>query len=149
MTKMRYRLALDLGSTSLGWAVLYLDAGNRPRALVKAGSRIYSNGRENAPVGQQGESLAKVRREKRQARRRRDRVLKRKNNVKALLIKHGIFPANLADQKALETLDPYRLRAEGLSQKLQLSHLGRALFHLNVRRLELHAIQHFEHSRVR
>ena len=134
MTKMRYRLALDMGSTSLGWAVLRLDADHAPREVIRAGSRIYANGRESAPAGQQGESLAKVRREKRQARRRRDRVLKRKTYVKDLLVKHGLFPASTVDQKALEALDPYRLRAEGLVQKLPLSHFGRALFHLNVRR---------------
>jgi CRISPR-associated endonuclease Csn1 len=134
MPALRYRLALDLGSTSLGWAMIRLDPDNRPCAVIKAGSRIYSNGRENAPAGQQGESLAKVRREKRQARRRRDRVLKRKNNVIALLVKHGLFPANAVDQKALGALDPYRLRADGLAQKLPLTHIGRALFHLSVRR---------------
>ena len=134
MTKMRYRLALDLGSTSLGWAMIRLDQDTRPCAVIKAGSRIYSNGRENAPAGQQGESLAKVRREKRQARRRRDRLLKRKNNVIALLIKHRLFPEAVSDQKQLEILDPYQIRAEGLSKKLPLTHLGRALFHLSVRR---------------
>jgi CRISPR-associated endonuclease Csn1 len=131
---MRYRLALDLGSTSLGWAMIRLNAENSPCAIIKAGSRIYSNGRESAPVGQQGESLAKVRREKRQARRRRDRTLKRKNNVLKLLVRHGLFPQSVADQKSLETLDPYALRAEGLKKELPLSHLGRALFHLSVRR---------------
>jgi CRISPR-associated endonuclease Csn1 len=134
MPAMRFRLALDFGSTSLGWAMIRLDVDGKPCAIIKAGSRIYSNGRESAPDGQQGESLAKVRREKRQARRRRDRVLKRKNNVIALMVKHGLFPANTVDQKALEALDPYRLRAEGLAQKLPLIHIGRALFHLSVRR---------------
>ncbi len=131
---MRYRLALDLGSTSLGWAMIRLHTDDVPCAVIKAGSRIYSNGREAAPPGQQGESLAKVRREKRQARRRRDRLLKRKTNVKNLLVAHGLFPTVVAEQKLLETLDPYKIRAEGLAQKLPLHHLGRALFHLTVRR---------------
>jgi CRISPR-associated endonuclease Csn1 len=133
-TGMRYRLALDLGSTSLGWAMIRLNAENNPCAVIKAGVRIYSSGRDSAPQGQQGESLAKVRREKRQARRRRDRMIRRKVNVKALLVKHGLFPTTVMEQKELEVLDPYQLRAEGLTQKMPLFHLGRALFHLNVRR---------------
>ena len=134
--RMRYRLALDLGSTSLGWAMIRLNHDELPApvAIIKAGSRIYSNGRESAPLGQQGESLAKVRREKRQARRRRDRMLSRKNKVRALLAEHGLFPTAVSDQKLLEPLDPYKIRAEGLSNQLALHHLGRALFHLSVRR---------------
>jgi len=31
---MRYRLALDLGSTSLGWALIRLKA-NQPSAIIK------------------------------------------------------------------------------------------------------------------
>ena len=134
MPALRYRLALDLGSTSLGWAMIRLNLENKPCAIIKAGARIYANGRESAPEGQQGESLAKVRREKRQARRRRDRILKRKSNVMGLLIKHGLFPDAVADQRLLEILNPYQIRAEGLSRELPLHHFGRALFHLSVRR---------------
>jgi CRISPR-associated endonuclease Csn1 len=133
---MRYRLALDLGSTSLGWAIFLLNSDNppRPKSLIKAGVRIFPNGRENAPIGQQGESLAKVRREKRQARRRRDRQLKRKNRLVSALIKWGFFPTDEAERRKLETLDPYKLRFRGLSEALSKHEFGRALFHLNQRR---------------
>lgn len=46
----------------------------------------------------------------------------------------GLMPADPNDAKALELLDPYALRANGLDQALPLSHFGRALFHLNQRR---------------
>jgi hypothetical protein len=42
---MRYRLALDWGSTSLGWAMVRLDAQNETCAVIKAGVRIFSDGR--------------------------------------------------------------------------------------------------------
>ena len=45
MGKMRYRLALDLGSTSLGWAMVRLNAASEPCAVIKAGVRIFSDGR--------------------------------------------------------------------------------------------------------
>ena len=61
MAKMRYRLALDLGSTSLGWAMLRLDAENNPCAVIKAGVRIFSDGRNP----KDGSSLAVTRRDAR------------------------------------------------------------------------------------
>lgn len=135
-SKMTYRLALDLGSTSLGWAIFLLDNSipPKPKALVKAGVRIFPNSRESAPTGQQGESLAKTRREKRQARRRRDRLLQRKERLIRALIKWGLFPQNISERKKLELYDPYALRADGLKKQLESFEFGRALFHLNQRR---------------
>ncbi len=46
----------------------------------------------------------------------------------------GLMPADPVEAKALELLDPYALRAEGLDSALPLTHFGRALFHLNQRR---------------
>lgn len=132
--KMRYRLALDLGSTSLGWAMIRLDADSQPCAVIRAGVRIFSNGREPAKPGAQGESLAKTRREKRQARRRRDRLLKRKARMMRTLIEYGFFPAEEAQRKALETMNPFALRAKGLDEALTPAEFGRALFHINQRR---------------
>ncbi|CAG1000703.1 CRISPR-associated endonuclease Cas9 [Methylophilaceae bacterium] len=134
LQKMRYRLALDLGSTSLGWAMLRLNANNEPCAVIKAGVRIFSDGREPAGKGQIGASLAAIRREKRQARRRRDRLLKRKARMMRTLIEHGFFPADEAQRKALETLNPYTLRAKGLDEPLIPGEFARALFHINQRR---------------
>lgn len=133
MGRMRYRLALDLGSTSLGWAMVRLKelAGEwRPVAIIKAGARIFSDGRDP----QKGTSLAVTRREKRAMRRRRDRLLKRKHRMMALLLKHGFFPVDVAERKALELLNPYELRANGLDAALTPAEFARALFHINQRR---------------
>ena len=64
----RYRLALDLGSTSLGWAIFRLDEQNVPTAIIKTGVRIFSDGRNP----KDGSSLAVTRRAARAMRRRRD-----------------------------------------------------------------------------
>ena len=85
--RMRYRLAIDLGSTSIGWAMVRLDAENNPCAIIKAGVRIFSDGRNP----KDGSSLAVSRREARAMRRRRDRLLKRKARMMRLLIQHGFF----------------------------------------------------------
>lgn len=128
--KMRYRLALDLGSTSLGWAMIRLNADNEPCAVIKAGVRIFSNGRNP----KDGSSLAVTRREARAMRRRRDRLLKRKARMMHTLIECGFFPAEEAQRKALETMNPFALRAKGLDAALTPAEFGRALFHINQRR---------------
>lgn len=129
-TPMRYRLALDLGSTSLGWAMLRLNTDNAPCAVIKAGVRIFSDGRNP----KDGSSLAVTRREARAMRRRRDRLLKRKSRMMHTLIAHGFFPKDEASRKALETLNPYALRAKGLDEALKPDEFARALFHINQRR---------------
>ncbi|MES1977013.1 MAG: type II CRISPR RNA-guided endonuclease Cas9 [Pseudomonadota bacterium] len=128
--RMRYRLALDLGSTSLGWAMIRLNADNGPCAVIKAGVRIFSDGRNP----KDGSSLAVTRREARAMRRRRDRLLKRKARMMSTLIAHGFFPKDAVERKALETLNPYTVRAKGLDAALAPAEFGRALFHINQRR---------------
>lgn len=130
MARMRYRLALDLGSTSLGWAMVRLDAQDAPCAVIKAGVRIFSDGRNP----KDGSSLAVTRRDARAMRRRRDRLLKRKARMTRALIEHGFFPADAAQRKELVTLDPYGLRAKGLDEALTPAEFARALFHINQRR---------------
>lgn len=130
MGKLRYRLALDLGSTSLGWAILRLNSEEQPFAIVKAGVRIFSDGRNP----KDGSSLAVTRRIARGMRRRRDRLLKRKHRMMTLLLKHGFFPNDSTERKALELLNPYELRAQGLDQALTPAEFARALFHINQRR---------------
>ena len=130
MGLMRYRLALDLGSTSLGWAMVRLNANDEPCAVIKAGVRIFSDGRNP----KDGSSLAVTRREARAMRRRRDRLLKRKTRMMRTLIVHGFFPEDIEERKALETLNPYELRAKGLGSAMSGSEFARALFHINQRR---------------
>ncbi|HJW56547.1 MAG TPA: type II CRISPR RNA-guided endonuclease Cas9 [Burkholderiaceae bacterium] len=130
LSKMSYRLALDLGSTSLGWAMIRLNANNAPCAVIKAGVRIFSDGRNP----KDGSSLAVTRRDARSMRRRRDRLLKRKTRMIRTLVEHGFFSSNHTERKALETLDPYELRARGLDKALTSAEFGRALFHINQRR---------------
>lgn len=130
LPKMRYRLALDLGSTSLGWAMIRLNRNNEPCAVIRAGVRIFSDGRNP----KDGSSLAVTRRAARAMRRRRDRLLKRKARMMHTLVVHGFFPSDEAQRKALETLDPYELRAKGLDEPLTPAQFARALFHINQRR---------------
>lgn len=130
MTKMRYRLALDLGTTSVGWAIARINNENKPFAFIKAGVRIFRDGRNP----KDGSSLAVSRREARAMRRRRDRLLKRKNRMMATLLRHGFFPQDAVKRKALEKIEPFEVRAKGLDHALQPEEFARALFHINQRR---------------
>jgi CRISPR-associated endonuclease Csn1 len=67
-------------------------------------------------------------------RRRRDRLLKRKARMMHTLIQHGFFPKDETARKALETVNPYALRAKGLDEALKPEEFARALFHINQRR---------------
>jgi len=129
-SKLRYRLALDIGTSSLGWAMVRLTKSDDPCAIIRAGARIFSDGRNP----KDGSSLAVTRRLARGARRRRDRFLRRKTRMMTLLIEYRFFPADVDERKALERLCPYTLRARGLDHALTGPEFGRALFHLNQRR---------------
>ncbi|HYG85723.1 MAG TPA: type II CRISPR RNA-guided endonuclease Cas9 [Azospirillum sp.] len=125
-----YRLSLDLGTNSLGWCVLDLDHNGNPRGIRRIGVRIFTDGRNP----QDKSSLAVARRIARQMRRRRDRTLVRRTRLMAALIRFGLMPADRAERKALERLDPLNLRARGLTERLEPYQIGRALFHINQRR---------------
>jgi CRISPR-associated endonuclease Csn1 len=125
-----YRLGIDIGTNSLGWCALDLDREGRPKGIRKIGVRIFSDGRDP----QSGTSLAVDRRMARGARKRRDRFVDRRADLMKALVRHGLMPADAAERKKLGTLDPYELRARGLSEVLHPHHFGRAIFHLNQRR---------------
>ena len=128
--KIKYRLGLDLGTNSLGWAIIGLDGKNEPNRIVDAGVRIFADGRDSKTKA----TLKADRRDARSMRRRRDRYLQRRKWLLVSLEKHGLFPSSPTAQKALQSLDPWELRAKALTHRLDPHHIGRALFHLNQRR---------------
>ena len=127
---MDWRLGIDLGTNSLGWAALRLNARKEADGILAAGSRIFSDGRDP----KSGASLAVDRRDARAMRRRRDRFQQRQRALMTHLVTDGLFPADPVERKALEMLDPYDLRARALDEALPLTHVGRAIWHLNQRR---------------
>jgi CRISPR-associated endonuclease Csn1 len=130
---LAWRLGLDLGTNSLGWIALRLENG-KPRGILAAGSRIISSSESAGRDPQSKQSLAVNRRDKRAMRRRRDRFKRRQAALLKYLVKDGLFPAGQAARQALETRDPFELRARALDEKLDPGEIARALFHLNQRR---------------
>lgn len=130
VAKERYRLALDLGTNSLGWCAYRLDETDEPCGILRMGVRIFSDGRSPKNLA----SLAQDRRLARQTRRRRDRVLKRRQRILTALSRFGLLPSDLAQRRKLAELDPYELRARALDAPLTPHEVGRALYHLTRKR---------------
>lgn len=131
MARRPYRLGLDIGTNSLGWALLFLNGKGEPCEEGPLGVRIFSDGRDPKTKA----TLATERRTARAQRRRRDRYVKRRARLLEVLTQHGLMPADARERRDLaRATNPYQLRAEGLARQLSLAEFGRILFHLNQRR---------------
>ena len=127
---MEYRLGLDLGTNSIGWAVYSLDNEKEPQNLIDLGVRIFPDGRDPKTK----EPLAVARRI---ARGQRKSIYRRKIRRRAafrLLQSQGLLPKDKDEARKLKLLNPYLLRIKALDEKLEPYELGRALFNLAVRR---------------
>ena len=92
----KYTLGLDLGSASLGWALVELDDSDNPVRLMDAGVRIFDPG----VVGGEAEiqkgrdkSKASERRSARQTRKQTYRRSLRQKKLFRLLQEHGLLPS--------------------------------------------------------
>ena len=126
-SKVPYLLALDVGTNSLGWAVLALDGNDQPCGILDSGVRIFSDGR----AAKTGVSLRASYGKLRRSRRTCDRANRRKKDLLRELRRHGLMPKDEERSQALKSLDPYALRARGLDHPLKPEEIGRALMHLH------------------
>lgn len=123
---MKYTIGLDLGTTSIGWAVV----NNDKNRIEDLGVRLF----ESAENPKNGESLATPRREARSMRRRLARRGYRLLKVKDIFISYNLLTATEIS-KILTTLnDPYLIRAKALDEVLSNQELFIALYHLTKRR---------------
>jgi CRISPR-associated endonuclease Csn1 len=127
---VKYRLGIDLGTNSIGWAAVQLNEKLGPTQLIDVGARIFSDARNPKDKS----SNAAQRRGPRSLRRNRDRKLTRSLRLMNALVEADLMPDKAQDRKALEADDPWVLRALALDTPLSLHKIGRALFHLNQRR---------------
>ena len=130
-----YRLGLDLGSNSIGWCAVTLDADGRPAGVLDAGVRILTPNDEAGRDPQSKTSLTANRRDARSMRTRRARFVRRRKRLVETLAKAGLLPSDRAQRdKLMADMDPYWLRGAALKQSLEPYEIGRAIFHLNQRR---------------
>ena len=126
----KYSLGLDIGTSSIGWAVLDLDK----ERIHDLGVRIF----ERPEVPKTGKSLAEPRRTARSTRHRLRRRRQRLNYLKQFFIDNNLITENrIGDilsptrpKKWRTIYDPYTLRIKGLNEKLSPEELFVALYHI-------------------
>ena len=124
---MTIRFAFDLGSASIGAAVIHIPcAKTAAPAILWTGIRKFDDPVRRAT----SDRLAERQRQNRYIKRRRARL----KAFAALLRKAALLPADPAERTAFDALDPYELRACGLDRPLTRHEFGRALWHLHKHR---------------
>lgn len=137
-------LGLDLGTNSIGWAVV----DDNQNKILGVGSRIFPMGVENLGDGDNEMSKNASRTGARGVRRQFFRRRLRKKILLKALSENNMCPIDATDfedwkkTKQFPTdklaswfaLNPYELRQKALNEKLSLEELGRVLYHLIQRR---------------
>lgn len=129
-----YTLGIDMGTNSIGWAVVGHDDNLKPTGLIACGTRIFQEAvdpKSRIPKNQ-------ARRAARAARRLVVRRKMRLSSVLNILLKTGLLPNNVDEREKLfadnKSFDPYQLRKKALYNKLTPYEFGRVLYHLAHRR---------------
>ncbi|MDQ7045709.1 MAG: type II CRISPR RNA-guided endonuclease Cas9 [Sulfurimonas sp.] len=123
-------LGLDLGITSIGWALVNIEDENlENNEIIDSGVRIFTI----AEHPKDGKSLALPRREARGARRTTKRKAQKIRAIKRLLLKNKILTQNELDNLFIGNKgqkDIWLLRHEALYRELDNKELTRIMIHL-------------------
>lgn len=123
---MKYRIGLDMGATSIGWAIFDIENQN----LIDFGVRIFDDGREDKSKA----SLCVKRRNVRGARRLNNRRHIKTNELLKTLTALNLFPTEKPEKENLKKQNPYVLRKAALDRQLTPFELGRVLLQLSKRK---------------
>lgn len=133
---MKTILGLDLGTNSIGWALIEIDENNIPLRIVAMGSRIIPLTSSDKEEFQRGLSITKnqSRTIGRTQRKGYDRKQLRKSNLKKILNRLDILPSD--ELLKLPTLDLWKLRSDAANpnENISAKQLGRILYMLNQKR---------------
>jgi len=123
-------LGLDLGITSIGWALVNVDDKNiENNKIIDSGVRIFTI----AEHPKDGKSLALPRREARSARRTTKRKAQKLRAIKRLLLRNKILTQNDLNTLFIANKgqkDVWDLRREALYRELDNKELSRVMIHL-------------------
>lgn len=125
---MKYSLGLDIGTSSIGWAVIDLEK----QRIHDLGVRIF----EKPEDPQSGKSLAEPRRIARGTRRRLKRRRQRLNTLKQFFIKNKLLSTEDIDRllSPESKLNPYLIREKAIKERVTTEELFIALYHIAKRR---------------
>nr|MBN2278065.1 type II CRISPR RNA-guided endonuclease Cas9 [candidate division Zixibacteria bacterium] len=135
-------LGIDLGSNSVGWAMINQSKSNP--SILGVGVRVFEAGLDSLEQDGRGKSRNLERREARSRRRMTERTSRRLRKLAFLLQKSGLLPdGNIKDSGQRQLLfteldlqlgSPYLIRAKALEEKLDKFEIGRVFYHLAQRR---------------
>ncbi|MEE9239044.1 MAG: type II CRISPR RNA-guided endonuclease Cas9, partial [Thermodesulfobacteriota bacterium] len=127
---MDFTVGLDIGSNSIGWAIV----DKKAKKIVGTGVSIFQEGVNRRVRGGKENTRNSDRRKPRQMRREYFRKHVRKEWLIELLKKMKMYPKSVSDVDMFLKIDPYEMRKKGLTKKLELFEIGRVLYHLIQRR---------------
>lgn len=150
---MKKILGLDLGTNSIGWAVVNADENGSPTSIEGMGSRIIPMGSDKIDY-EKGVTITKNadRRTKRSARRMGKRYKIRRNKLLYALTKLNMLPEQIQFKTdfpdatkiqklellpipkktmQLDSLQHYELREKALHERISLQELGKILYQYN------------------
>lgn len=129
-------LGLDLGTNSIGWALIEIDDNGIPLRIIAMGSRIIPMSSNDRDEFERGLSITKNqnRTVSRTQRKGYDRKQLKKSYLKEILSKYNIFPSE--ELLTLPTLDLWKLRSDSANpnENISAEQLGRIFYMLNQKR---------------
>lgn len=127
---MKKVLGLDLGVSSIGWALIDDD----DKRIMGMGCRIIPLTTDDKDEFTKGNAISKnqKRTTKRTQRKGYDRYQLRRQNLVSVLKQSNMLPDT--ELVKLPKLDLWKLRSDAVDKKLSLNELGRILLHLNQKR---------------
>jgi len=136
---MKKVLGLDLGTTSIGWALVNeAENDNETSAIIKLGVRVNPLTVDEKTDFEKGRPLSTNadRTSKRGARRNLQRYKLRRKNLVEILIKNGFISEDtpLTEMGKDTTFETLKLRAQSASQKINLDDLARVFMAINKKR---------------
>ncbi|MBX3493117.1 MAG: type II CRISPR RNA-guided endonuclease Cas9 [Parvibaculum sp.] len=116
----------DIGTTSIGFAVIDYSSTQSAGNILRLGVRIFPEARDP-----DGTPLNQLRRQKRMMRRQLRRRRMRRKALNEALHQAGFLPAfGSPDWPVVMANEPYELRRRGLGEGLSEHEFGRAIYHL-------------------
>jgi CRISPR-associated endonuclease Csn1 len=133
---MKKILGLDLGSASIGWALIKENGNtdNPKTEIIDLGCRIIPYDRTEGRDFSKGtgETRNAIRTRARTIRRGYDRYQMRRKYLTDILVKHSMMPDETL--KALPKMQLWELRSKAVNEEISLQELGRILLFLNQKR---------------
>ena len=136
---MKKILGLDLGTTSIGWALVNeAEKEHEQSEIIKLGVRVNPLTTDEQTDFEKGNPLSvnTERTLKRGARRNLQRYKQRRQNLKELFLKAGLISEGsiLTEEGNFTTHETWRLRSAAASERIELEEFARVLFTINKKR---------------